>query len=130
MPKTKIDYSKTIIYKIECKDPDVTEFDVGHTTNFSRRKNSYKNRYPDPNKDSDYKYILHSAIQENGGWENWTMTKIKDFPCKSRFEAQNEAYDEWKRLDKTKCLDDIVQYKPRICPICNTTFPYCDTEYC
>ena len=42
MPKTDIDYSNTIIYKITCKDPTVNEVYVGHTTNFVQRKYSHK----------------------------------------------------------------------------------------
>ncbi len=43
MPKTKIDYSKTIIYRIVCKDLSITECYVGHTTNFTKRKCQHKN---------------------------------------------------------------------------------------
>ena len=35
-------YSKSIIYKLECKDPDVTEIYVGATTNFYNRKKEHK----------------------------------------------------------------------------------------
>ena len=42
MPKTQMDYSKTIIYKICCKDTNVTDFYIGHTTNFTKRKNQHK----------------------------------------------------------------------------------------
>ena len=32
MPKKEIDYSNTIIYRIVCKDTNITECYVGHTT--------------------------------------------------------------------------------------------------
>ena len=38
MPKNEIDYSNTIIYKITCLDPNITDVYVGHTTNFVQRK--------------------------------------------------------------------------------------------
>ena len=42
MPKTAIDYSKTIIYKIVCNDLDITDLYVGHTTDFIRRRHHHK----------------------------------------------------------------------------------------
>ena len=43
MSKKFIDYSNTIIYKIYCKDENVKNIYVGHTTDFEVRKNSHKN---------------------------------------------------------------------------------------
>ena len=42
MPKTDIDYSNTIIYKITCKNVLVNDVYVGHTTNFVQRKYAHK----------------------------------------------------------------------------------------
>jgi hypothetical protein len=42
MPKKKMDYSNTIIYKIFCKDPIIKEIYIGHTTNFVTRKSEHK----------------------------------------------------------------------------------------
>jgi len=42
MPKKAIDYSNTIIYKLCCKNPDVKEFYIGHTTNLLQRKYQHK----------------------------------------------------------------------------------------
>ena len=42
MPKVEIDYSNTIIYKITCKDPLITDLYVGQTTNFVQRKHTHK----------------------------------------------------------------------------------------
>ena len=40
MPKQDIDYSNTIFYKISCKDENIKELYIGHTTNyqFCRKK--------------------------------------------------------------------------------------------
>ena len=43
MPKIDIDYSNTIIYKIFCKDPEIKDIYIGHTTNFVQRKYAHKN---------------------------------------------------------------------------------------
>jgi predicted GIY-YIG superfamily endonuclease len=43
MPRTPIDYSKTIIYKlIKNEDYDNTHIYIGSTTDFTRRKNEHK----------------------------------------------------------------------------------------
>ena len=42
MPKVEIDYSQTIIYKICCKDPNITDIYIGHTSNFIQRKHNHK----------------------------------------------------------------------------------------
>ena len=42
MPKTDIDYSNTIIYKITCTNPEIKDVYVGHTTNFVQRKHCHK----------------------------------------------------------------------------------------
>ena len=41
MSKKDIDYSNTIIYKITCKDENVTDVYVGHTINFVQRKHAH-----------------------------------------------------------------------------------------
>ena len=44
MPKTNIDYSNAIIYKIVCNNLNITDVYVGHTTQFTKRKNIHKCR--------------------------------------------------------------------------------------
>ena len=42
MPKNEIDYYNYIIYKIVCKDSNIKDIYVGHTTNFVQRKYAHK----------------------------------------------------------------------------------------
>ena len=77
MPKVEIDYSNTIIYKIYCKDPSVTDVYVGHTTNFVQRKYSHKQTCNNV-KSPYYNLKLYKTIRENGNWSNWEM-KILNF---------------------------------------------------
>jgi predicted GIY-YIG superfamily endonuclease len=42
MPKTQIDYSKTIMYKIVPKDLNNNYIYVGSTTDFTKRKYTHK----------------------------------------------------------------------------------------
>jgi len=78
MPKKNIDYSKTIIYKIVCKDLAIKDVYVGSTTRFIQRKwqhksSSYSKKYKDR--------LIYKIINDNGGWENWEMIEIEKYPC-------------------------------------------------
>ena len=42
MPLTNIDFSKTIMYKICCKNLNIIDIYVGHTTDFKKRKYCHK----------------------------------------------------------------------------------------
>ena len=44
MPRLPIDYSKTIIYRIVCKNPEIKDCYVGQTTDFTSRKSCHKVR--------------------------------------------------------------------------------------
>ena len=83
MPKDNIDYSNTIIYKIYCKDENIKEVYVGHTTNFSQRKYAHKISCE---KDKNLK--IYGVIRKNGGWENWDMIEIAKYECKDSSEAR------------------------------------------
>jgi predicted GIY-YIG superfamily endonuclease len=74
------DYSKTVIYKIQHLDKDELLY-VGHTTNFTKRKNYHKNN------SIEKTTPVYKMMRENGGWECFTMIVLKDFPCASKTEA-------------------------------------------
>jgi hypothetical protein len=86
MPKREIDYSKTIIYRIICKDVKVKDSYIGYTTNFSQKKYAHKKNYMDEN-NCNHNCILYETIRKNGGWENWKFEIIVTEKC----EDQNEA---------------------------------------
>ena len=86
MPLNPIDYQKTILYKIVCRDLAVTDIYVGHTTNWNNRKGIHKSNGNKPfPKTINVK--LYVTIRANGGWDNWEMVQIEEFPCKTRNEA-------------------------------------------
>jgi len=97
MPKVQIDFSKTIIYKIVHKeDPDNHESYVGHTTEFTKRKNSHKRRCENP-ADKKHHLKVYKYIRENGGWDNFIMLEIEKYPCNDGNEArarENYWYNE------------------------------------
>ena len=98
MPKQEVDYSKTVIYKIVCKDMNIKDVYVGHTTDFRKRKHSHKDRCCNIQKSGKHNYNVYQIIRENGGWDNWDMIEIEKYPCSDSNEArQRERY--WYELN-------------------------------
>ena len=96
MPKTILDYSKTIMYKIVCKDLNVKDCYVGHTTDMTKRKCCHKH-VCNNEKNKDHNLKIYKIIRENGGWDNWTMVLVETFPCKDNHEAckrEREIFEE------------------------------------
>ena len=94
MPKDEIDYSNTIIYKIFCKDNDITDTYIGHTTNFSKRK--YQHKISCNNLENKLK--IYEIIREKGGWDNWNMIEIAKYNCKDNTEARIKEQEHYQLL--------------------------------
>jgi hypothetical protein len=109
MPKTEIDYSNTIIYKITCIDSNITDVYVGHTTNFVQRKHSHKQNCNNK-KSSNYKCKLYEVIRNNGGWNNWKMEIINFFNCKDHYEARQKEQEYFELL---KCTLNSIEPIPK-----------------
>lgn len=100
MPKTDIDYSNTIIYKITCNDESIRDLYVGHTTNFVQRKHAHKISCTNI-KSSNYNCRLYNVIRNNGGWDNWKMEIINFFNCKDHYEARKKEQEYFMLLKAT-----------------------------
>ena len=85
MPLTKVDYSKTIIYKIQHVDNPELLY-VGSTTDFTRRKYSHKWRCNNTNS-KEYNMKIYKMMRDNGGFDCFNINIIKDFPCNNKQEA-------------------------------------------
>jgi hypothetical protein len=92
MPKNEIDYSNTIIYKITCTDPNITDVYVGHTTNFVQRKHAHKASCIN-DKSANYKCKLYETIRCKGGWCNWKMEILNFFNCADHYEARKKEQE-------------------------------------
>ena len=73
-----VNYSNSIIYKLCCKNPDITEIYIGSTTNKYRRKNCHKSNCNNVN-GKDYNYYVYQFIRNNGGFENWDFVEIESY---------------------------------------------------
>ena len=97
MPKQNIDFSKTIIYKIVCKDLNIQDVYIGHTTDFRARKTRHKAGCLNEN-GKHYNLNIYKIIRENGSWDNWEMIEIEKYPCNDSNEAgKRERY--WYELN-------------------------------
>ena len=92
MPINNIDYTKTIIYKIQHKEKPEWLY-IGHTTNYDSRKYQHQKASKDKNPSSPF----YKRIQDNGGWNNFIMAPIKQINCDSRIDA---LIEEQKTIDE------------------------------
>ena len=134
--KSNTDYSNTIIYKITCKDPAITDLYVGHTTNFVQRKNAHMYSCISP-KTANHKCKLYETIRSNGGWSNWRMDIIAFFECDDLYAARTKEQEYYvslkatlnsieplplpkeKRTQTNQVIRDISNKCKYVCTICN-----------
>ena len=83
MPRQAIDYSKTVIYKIVCRDLTIEDCYVGSTTDFRNRNNTHKTSCK---KNTQKLYVF---INSNGGWDNWDMIEIEKYECNDSNEKRS-----------------------------------------
>ena len=107
MSQTKVDYSKSMIYKLCCKDPHITDIYIGSTTNFKNRKYQHKNGCINEN-NKDYNNYKYQFIRDNGGFENFDMILIENVSCNNKRELEQV---ERKYIDELKPpLNSIKSY--------------------
>ena len=88
MPRKPMDYSKTLIYKIQHYTYESLLY-VGHTTDFTKRKSAHK-QHTNRENGNEYNRKVYTMIRENGGWEMFNMIEVKKFPCNDKREAEAE----------------------------------------
>ena len=79
MPKKAIDYSNCCIYKIEHIDKDDLVY-VGHTTNFTKRKNQHKSCCNNEN-NKHFNLKVYQMIRQNGGWNMFRRIEVEKYSC-------------------------------------------------
>ena len=88
MPRTPINYSNTIIYKIQHLENSELLY-VGHTTEFTKRKTAHKSNTSNAD-GKEFNNKVYKMIRENGGWDMFNMIEIKKFSCNDKREAAAE----------------------------------------
>lgn len=109
MPRLAIDFSKTVIYHFVCKDEMIKCSYIGSTTNFNKRKCQHK-RLCNIETASHHHLKIYQTIRLNGGWNNWDMKPLEEFPCENKTQQViREQY--W--IDKLKPeLNSRVAHQP------------------
>lgn len=80
MSNALANYLDTVIYSIYCKDESINDTYIGHTTDFCQRYKGHKSSCNNELSKS-YNNKVYKVIRENGGWDNWEMNIIEDYPC-------------------------------------------------
>ena len=116
MPEFKAKYRNAQIYWIHCKDPQIKEFYVGSTCNYSKRKRDHIYNCHTLGNEAYYR-PLYVYIRDNGGWNNFWMDTIEQYCCDTRTELRmNEQ--EWinilePKLNKLRAYmtpEQLIQY--------------------
>ena len=86
--------SAPTIYKIFCRDQSIKELYVGQTINFDSRRFSHFTC-------SMYRHLkLYEFIRSHGGWDNWKMEIVRQYPfCRDREDLDRLEWYWWKKLD-------------------------------
>jgi hypothetical protein len=108
MPKTPIDFSRCVIYKIVSFDTNITDCYVGHTTDFIRRKSQHKRCCYKPN-NKEYNKKVYQFIRSHGDWSNFQMLQIEEYPCNNKREA--ELREEHWRKELTASLNGYKAFR-------------------
>lgn len=74
------------LYTIRPINPNDTNLYIGSTVNFNRRKQQHKKSVTNK-RGGTYYCILYRYIRKCGGWDNFVMEKILDFPCETKQEG-------------------------------------------
>jgi hypothetical protein len=92
MPRQKVNYSNTMMYKIVSNDLNIRDCYVGSTTDFTKRKYGHKSNCTNANS-KKYNLKVYKFIRDNGDWYNWSMILIEMYPCTNHLESlQRERY--------------------------------------
>ena len=101
MPKAPINYENTHFYKIVCKDLNIKDTYVGHTTNFKNRKQQHKHTCYNENDKVHYDIYLYQFIRENGGFDNFDMILLNTECCENKLHAQKREREYIEQLNAT-----------------------------
>ena len=107
MTQNKVDYSKSLIYKIVCNDTNIKNVYIGSTTSFSDRKQRHKTTCNKENCNG-YNYPLYTFIRTNGGWDNWDMVLLDYTPCNTKLELHKIEREYLEKQDSNLVLNKMI----------------------
>jgi len=111
-----VNYNNSIVYKLCCKDPEITDIYVGSTTDFTKRKWNHKSNCNNENT-KKYNFIVYEFIRRHGNWENWDMIQIETYNAddKRDLESRERHWIELLKssLNKTVPTQTAVEQKAK-----------------
>ena len=80
------------VYKIVCRDKEITEFYIGSSVDFNKRIPKHRKDCNNLNS-KNYCIPLYKFIRNNGGFDNWDFEVIKEYKFITKKELTiNEQY--------------------------------------
>jgi hypothetical protein len=92
-PEAVNKYEHSILYKIRYKTDEIKDCYVGSTTGaFEVRKRCHKSDVYN-SRSKRHNYRVYTFIRANGGWDDWIMELIEEYPCRNKKELlARESY--------------------------------------
>ncbi len=100
----KVDYNKSLMYKIVCKDTNIKNVYIGSTTSFKHRKSQHKYTCNNEN-DKHYNHNVYKFIRDNGGWNNFDMVLIDYTPCNTKLQLHKLERQYIEKIDNDLLLN-------------------------
>ena len=79
----KYHYNRAKIYKLCCKDANITDIYVGSTLNHYQRKHHHKHNCNNPNRKM-YNLPVYQFIRAHGGFDNWKIIILEEYDAKNK----------------------------------------------
>ena len=95
-----IRYENGVIYMIKNKTDDTKEYYIGSSYEFKRRCMKHKSDCNNEN-GKNYNCKVYKYIRDNGGWNEWKIILMYDYPCKNRNELELEEQQAVKEYKST-----------------------------
>jgi len=92
------DFSKTIIYKIVPLNESLNFCYIGSSTDLNLRIKNHSSNCKNVNS-AAYNRVLYKTIRENGGWSNWELIQLENYPCNNDNEARKREHFYMKNLN-------------------------------
>jgi len=93
-------YENGLIYKLCCKDANITDIYIGSTTSFRHRKSGHKSACNNENR-KGYNRHVYKFIRENGGFLNWDMILVEYYPSKTKLQLEKREREIIENLKPT-----------------------------
>ena len=86
------DYKNSVIYRIYCKNPDITECYIGSTKCFEDRFYTHKSAC-NTKHNKRHNLYLYQFIRDNGGWYNFDREILEYYNCNNEEELKQKEQE-------------------------------------